>query len=371
MKFKAPPISIKRVSELVEDFESKHPPRRNRLRWYMHVSPTKNGECRLDYYAARRDEKNKLYVKHGFSFWSDRNDYIVNNDVIQLYFSSGGQHCTMDFYSDYGLGRGYLNEMKATKRFMHKWQEAMWEPHDHFLPCNCQLLNSFDGTKYKYCAFVANGSMFSKDYLRLFNISPKVEIFSKAGLDQFLNESTLKRCEADKGFCEYIRRGLKYIEEGELSSAFVYSHYIRNDDLSKWKQLQKQDEKIRERNKKKRLVKKLVSNDEKIKKALEKIATLSAKYGRYEAIVPTDAVMYFQEGETMHNCIRNYVELVASKKSIIAFLRKNGAPYIDIEINPQSFKVVQCLRKCNRTANKREWKIARNFAQKIKRRMAA
>ena len=98
--------SLAKVRKLIEEREREYPPSRNKVRWYLLVIPTENGECRLNYYAVRTDEKKKeIVVKHGFSFWSDRRYYFVKSDVIQLYFSSGGQHVTMDF-TDYGGQRG-------------------------------------------------------------------------------------------------------------------------------------------------------------------------------------------------------------------------------------------------------------------------
>lgn len=98
---------------------------------------------------------------------------------------------------------------------------------------------------------------------------------------------------------------------------------------------------------------------------------ICATYGAYEVYVPQNAEEMIQEGVAMHNCIgQNYVSRQGDT-SLCIFLRKNGKPCVDIEINLKTFKVVQCRAVCNLDADKSAWEVAREVAEMCRMRLAA
>jgi hypothetical protein len=66
-------------------------------------------------------------------------------------------------------------------------------------------------------------------------------------------------------------------------------------------------------------------------------------------VIPSAAEDLTREGSTLKHCVRSYVELIASRRTFVCFIRNNDdldTPFYTVEVNNGS--VVQVRGYCNR-----------------------
>lgn len=76
------------------------------------------------------------------------------------------------------------------------------------------------------------------------------------------------------------------------------------------------------------------------------------QYKNYLILAPRSADEIMKEGQTLHHCVGNYIERVATGETIVLFLRqkeKPEEPYYTIEVDPVSKSVEQCRGSHNRS----------------------
>lgn len=89
---------------------------------------------------------------------------------------------------------------------------------------------------------------------------------------------------------------------------------------------------------------------EKVKRALRSEKTYAFSFGDFSLIVPKNANEIVMEGKEQCHCVGSYLDRVASKTSIIVFIRRTEEPgkaFYTMEINPKTMDVVQCRGRNN------------------------
>lgn len=106
-----------------------------------------------------------------------------------------------------------------------------------------------------------------------------------------------------------------------------------------------------------------------IKSVAEAFAMLSrlSKYG-LTVVLPMSVQSLIDEGNAMRNCIggMGYDEKIASGKSLIVFLYKDGKPFVDIEIDREHWTVRQCYTKFNHNPEEKITQFAKAICAKAK-----
>ena len=89
-------------------------------------------------------------------------------------------------------------------------------------------------------------------------------------------------------------------------------------------------------------------------------------YADMTLVVPKGVGDLKAEGIAMHNCIGSYGERFNDGRAMVLFLRKDGNPFVDIEIDPATFKLVEARRKGNRAVGQRIRGVAERIASEIR-----
>lgn len=97
-----------------------------------------------------------------------------------------------------------------------------------------------------------------------------------------------------------------------------------------------------------------------------KLKSICGMFGAYEVIVPKNERQMKAEGKRMHNCVGHMYPCRQGIDAIVLFLHKNGKPFVDIEVDPFTFKVKQCRKVCNEEADADANRKAKELAVKIK-----
>lgn len=89
-------------------------------------------------------------------------------------------------------------------------------------------------------------------------------------------------------------------------------------------------------------------------------------YGGYAVAVLRDKRDLIAEGNAMHNCIGDYGQSVKEGRALLLSLRQDGKPVYDVEIDPESMRVVQARKKDNKNAPRQIHALVRSIASDIK-----
>ena len=111
--------------------------------------------------------------------------------------------------------------------------------------------------------------------------------------------------------------------------------------------------------------KELENRAERISALFKTLKSICGKYGAYEVIVPKSEQEMVREGKRMHNCVGHCYPMRQGVDSIVVFFHKNGKACVDVDIDPRTFKVVQCRAVCNKEADKSAHELAKRIAARI------
>ena len=89
-------------------------------------------------------------------------------------------------------------------------------------------------------------------------------------------------------------------------------------------------------------------------------------YADMTLVVPKNVGDLKAEGIAMNNCIGAYGERFNDGRAMVLFLRKDGNPFVDIEIDPATFRLVEARRKGNRAVGQRIRGVAERIASEIR-----
>lgn len=89
---------------------------------------------------------------------------------------------------------------------------------------------------------------------------------------------------------------------------------------------------------------------------------------KYVVVVPFTSSLLVNEGSQQSHCVGGYVSRVSNHRSLIIFLRTRKNPdesLLTVEINPNTYAIVQARGKHNRSATPEENSALRSFARKF------
>ncbi len=108
--------------------------------------------------------------------------------------------------------------------------------------------------------------------------------------------------------------------------------------------------------------------NEEYTKAAKALSWIDRKEKGYFISVPKTIAEFKSEGNAQHNCVytNRYYRKVVEKRSIIVFLRKEKyTPYVTIEYNYETFRVLQALGKYNQKIDPELYEYIVNLGKKL------
>lgn len=355
---------MKTARQYIIEREAVNPPTHNQTRTYLYVRPISHGEACIEVWAARNEKRTgKLLTKSVYRFYTNSDRYYVR-DMIKMWFALG-QKLWVDF-SESGYGRNYYAEIKR-EDLKGKWDYDIHRFGEGYMPCYAPMLNSFDGTKYKYCAYDHECGMTILDYIELYKINPAAELFSKAKRWQFLTRAFLHTLNADQDFSKWFRKHAKEICEHDFGIRQVKTMYGKKLNMGEYLARLREEERRKAELEMQKLIKEASQYDGRIGKLYEAVKSICRTHGAFEVVVPKSGEDMVREGYAMHNCVGKCYASRQGESAIVIFLHKDGKPCVDIEIDPKTFDIRQCRAVCNNDADKTQWKLARLVAAELKR----
>ena len=361
----------------------------NTTRWYSTIHPRRNGEARIRTWAVKT-WKGKPLIMLAAEYHTDGSQGHVSGRCLINNFTN--QRCFN--WLDYG-GNSHVAVWSDVDGCREEWLEAFdhkfGKGHEFF----GQFLNGLEGTRYKYCAW-SETHMRITDFLDCYRVSPMAELLAKAGLLRWLTPNHVARLVANKPLARFLARHhedlrnvqpsivqREYRRHGEsadvetigalaeltpygleklpISPKRVWAWMKRNgvapaqlrhhvDNLTELKMSLDYephvmphdwetysfmiDERVHEE-------RELAAERERAivrgaRAAARRIIDRWMREGRirkaYKVVIPQSETELIAEGEAMHNCVGRYFSRIKSGACTLAFIRKNGKPYIDIEI---------------------------------------
>ena len=371
---------MKTAKTMIREWEKTHP--LNFFQTFTYVRPRKNGEATVEVWGAcrhKRRKTNDLVMKKFYVFKTERKTHYHRDILIVDNWSTvaGGPHIAYDkrfcggrdvFHYVWNQVGGEWEDVRG------KWLLAT---NDQLLPNYGVMLNGFENTRYKYCAYTTRGGMSVMDYLALWKEFPQIEIFSKMGCYRLFDRDFLAKCRDDKEFAKFVFKNRTFISEHSMSPSAIRGAFRRHMnccDYEKWKidSYMERIARIEAEKERKRLAtdkayaRAVRLEKKRILALYEKLKSICGQYGAYEVIVPKTKEEMIAEGNAMHNCIGHMYASRQGRDAICLFLHKDGKPFVDIEISPMNYSVIQVRLVCNENAGSVEWEIARKLAERIR-----
>lgn len=167
--------------------------------YYGFIEPRQHGEFTFTVYAVSDTRTRGLRVIEVNRAWSDRPYYRCKN----LWRNVWGQLMTE------------FDEQRNRPQESYGWYGGKWggktswskNGEDWFVSCvRYANLDALAQTKYKYCAFSQyRGGLALMPYIRLLQKHKEVEILTKSGLHQFVDDRFISRLKSDKAFFNFFR----------------------------------------------------------------------------------------------------------------------------------------------------------------------
>lgn len=354
---------MKTPKTLIREYEATHTRFDASFRLYAYVRPRKNREANIEIWGARINKKRKgcpLMMKKYFVFHTDSNKYELR-DVVRYTSYSQMVHDHLIYHNSDMGGRNMSHIIG--KKWVGKWDYNYVSNTPHaYLPNYCVMLNGFEGTNYKYCAFDSASGLSVIEYINLYKDFPIAEIISKSKNFQLLTRSFLKHCAEDKKFASFVAKNhyqisLHHMTASNIETAFkrgkTCEDYIKkliDARNAKAEKARLEYERV-ERERRENEMKAMRKWDKKIRALYNRIKDICGTYGCFEVEVPKSSADMYAESEAMHNCIgRCYTSNHATGHDTIIFLRKDGKPCVDLRINPETMEIVECRYTCNKDA---------------------
>lgn len=361
---------MKTPKTLIREYEATHTRFDASLRLYAYVRPRKNKEANIEIWGARINKKRKghpLMMKKYFVFHTDSNKYELR-DVVRYSSYSQMAHDHL-IYHDSDMGGRNMSHIIG-RDYVGKWNYNYVSETPHaYLPNYCVMLNGWEGTNYKYCAFDSASGLSVIEYINLYKDFPMAEIISKSKNFQLLKRSFLKHCAEDKSFAKYVAKNHYQISLHHMTASNIETAFKRGKTCEEYmgvlitrQKARDEKERIRlaqlerEREERKRKEREEEMQrarrwDKKIRALYNRIKDICGTYGCFEVEVPKSSADMYAESEAMHNCIgRCYTSNHATGHDTIIFLRKDGKPCVDLRINPETMEIVECRYTCNKDA---------------------
>ena len=368
---------MKTARTMIREYELANPPGKKSVRMYTYVRPHKNGECTVEIHAAVNSTRKgePLMTKRVFRMFTD-NSRFEQRDL--LWYSNWSMaappdHWVVDFHES-GRGQNWLR--RANMGDEHLLWNVNYASRCEWWSCNfpfAKMLNSFDGTKYKYCGYDPTSGLSVAQYLSLYAITPKVELISKAGLFNLLNPEALMAFDENPDFAKWLAKNAETAKRKWWNLKQCVYHFgreissVRSEEM---KRVMRERRVAAERRAQELRIRNRINKSRKDSKAIyalyEKIKNICGFFEAYEVYVPKNNADMVVEGERMHNCIgQMHVSSVAEGREICVFLRKNRKPYIDIAISAKTYKVIEIRRVCNAECSGDEKRVGDRIAEMV------
>lgn len=360
--------------QLISERERLAPPLSNRVRLYTFVRPRANGEATVEVWGAMNNKNRKgapIMGKCFYKFRTESKTYRIR-DVLWYSSWSVAAHDHLCYSMHDCGGTDYYRESArrcggGEMSGKGKWlTNRICKDQMHFLPTGATMLNGWEGTKYRYCAYDANCGMSVMEYLALWKKYPQAEILSKMGCFTLIDEDFLARVSSDRDFAKYVAKNQHGIREHSFTYKELNRLYRKRINANDYARHIREEQERREAAALKREMAKYRQYDIAIGKLYERIKAICGQYGAYEVIVPKNSEDMLAEGKAMHNCIGKCYAASQGKANICLFLHRDGKPCVDVRIDAKTYKVVECRAVCNKEAEKDAWALAWNLATEIR-----
>jgi hypothetical protein len=109
-------------------------------------------------------------------------------------------------------------------------------------------------------------------------------------------------------------------------------------------------------------------DNEKYVKAANELSWIDREENGYFIMVPKTAKDFADEGAAQHNCVYRlaYYNKVVSRTSVIVFLRREkNTPYVTIEYDYNTFRVLQALGKFNKKIDPELYQYIVNLGKQL------
>lgn len=361
----------------------------NNTRWYSTIHPHRNGEATIRTWAVKT-WKGKPLVMLAAEYHTDGSKGRVSGRCLIHNFTN--QRCFN--WLDYG-GKSHVAVWSDVDACRGEWLEAFdhkfGKGHEFF----GHFLNGLEGTRYRYCAWSAT-DMRITDFLDCYRVSPMSELLAKAGLSKWLTPNHVARLAANKPLARFLARhcgelrnvqpsivqreyrrhgeGADIERMGALAELTPYGleklpaspkrvwAWMKRNGVAPWQLRHHVDNlielkmslnyephimphdwetyslAIEERVKEERELA-VEREREIVRKARIEARRTIDKWMRegkirkaFKIVIPQSETELLAEGEAMHNCVGGYFSRIKSGACTLAFIRKNGKPYIDMEL---------------------------------------
>lgn len=399
----------------------------NVTRWYSTVHPKRNREAVVRTWAVKT-WKGKPLVMLAAEYNTDGSTAHVSGRCLINNFT----HSIAFNWLDYG-GNSHVAVWEDVDTCRNEWLEAQNHVFRGGYEFFGRLLNGYEGTKYQWSPISETGLRIT-DWCDLFRISPRVELIAKAGLrkwltpryvrildkfrllalhlshkaDEYRSMNPLsvvsrfkkatdgKTAESLTAYIETSRYGLDALP---VSFVRVYRWMHRNK--VKGGQLVHHIDNLRELNLDLSYEPHVLPHDwavysleieNRVKEAREVAKENERKAvfrGRQEArriirrwmdkgvirksfsvTIPASETELQLEGNAMRNCVGHYWERLRKGNCDLAFIRKGGKPYIDMEMS--GGRIVQMRYKANRAVESgtKDYALCLKVAEAFRRKSA-
>lgn len=352
------------------------------VRLYGYVRKLKDGEAQFEAWIAANSRRkgHPLMMKCVYKFKTREPLKDKTRDLI--WYSNFSQmvhdHICYDFSENGGPTRDYVSCVHGMER--GKWYSRTAKGVVGYDYCDVPrpyvMLNGWEETKYKYWGYTPDSGVTVMEYLQLYNITPKVELLSKARLFRLLTPQICSFLNSNKRFGKFLAKHLDEAKDWTPYKAMrlyakldpVCAETVRKakrDEAERKRAALAEAERKRKAKAHREFLRKHREDNKRIAALYEQIYTACRVYGAYEVVCPQTVEEMLAEGEAMHNCIGHNYAPRQGKEDICLFLRKDGKPFVDFRIDAETYKVQECRLVCNKDAGKAEWKIARETARLV------
>ena len=361
----------------------------NATRWYSTVHPRRNGEAQIRTWAVKTWKGKPLIMLAAEYNTDGSQNHVSGRCIINNYTN---QRCFN--WLDYG-GRTHLAVWSDIDAMRNEWLEAYDHKFNGGHEFFGRFLNGLENTKYRYCGWDHTGMRIT-DFIDCYKVSPLTELIAKSGLYRWLTPNHITRLVNNKPLARFLathhadlrnvlpsiiqRQFAKHGEKtdvetlcalAELSPYGLAKLPIAPQRILRWmrrngvsvQQLRHHVDNLNELKKSTAYEPHVLPHDwetyslsieeqvmeerELVAEREREIVRQARQYARktidrwmregkirkaYKIVIPASETELVTEGEAMHNCVGGYWNRIKSGGCSLAFIRKNGKPYIDLEI---------------------------------------
>ena len=379
----------------------------NTTRWYSTVVPKRNGEARILTWAAKTWQGKPL-VMLAAEYHTDKvankvsGRLLVHNFTNQMMFN----------WLDYG-GKEHVavwSDVDAARNECFDGYDHVYGKGREFYG---RFLNGLEDTKYKWCGWALTDMRIS-DYLDCYRVSPFVECLAKAGLCRWITPRFVARLVGNKPLMRFVARNAEKLRDvppsivisqyarhaektdvdairaatllrtygltslpyapkricawldrngvspeelrhhvdnlNELKLDLAYEPHVLPHDFAVYS-LEVEDRVHEERELAAFRESEIVREAREFAHAkIEEWLATGKIRKSYSVVLPNTEQELREEGSAMNNCVGTYWSRIVKGSCSLVFIRKEGKPYIDMEVSRDG-KIVQMRYNHNKAVD--------------------